>query len=350
VNESIPGEVYNNVRLFNGSRLTFSRPPSSPVDITTAAIATIGGDGTGSFQIKAGDIVFLGTNVSVVPSLDITTVVRRAISRTERQIVTTKTLYTSTVNLTGVNVCVDNGGTLDLSANVYICGAEVVNRGLVTGVSSVTECSSDTSGGFYYAGNPTGSTACGTGVAEGQVGGCMNSDSPLYSPMAGASDGSCSTVGLHGCTYPIAANYDPLAQTNDGSCILAPGVHFGCTYAGASNYVPRADMDDGSCIFPPSNAVSAGSGSSDAGPRSQGPAGPSVVLRSTAHLRMKGVAPSITFQSDELAGNCTMQLQDGKLVSSCPMVTFDDSSAAVECSLKYDGTKLMSSCPLETTG
>ena len=355
VNESVPGQIFHNVQLFNGSDLTFSRPPSSPLGATTAAIATVGGDGTGSLKVNAGDIVFLGSNVSVVASLDTTTVARRAISLTERQIVTTRTLYTSTVSVTGASICVESGGTLDLSTNVYICGAAIVNRGLVTGVSSVIECSTDTSGGFYYSGNPTGSTACGTGAADGQVGGCMNSSSPMYSPLAGSSDGSCATGGLHGCTYPIASNYDPLAQTNDGTCVLAPGVHFGCTYAGASNYDPRADIDDGSCTYPPSNPVPPGSGSSStsgpsapSAPSAQG-VGPSVVLaRSGAHLRMQGPEPSITFRSDALASSCTMQLLNGRLTSTCPTITFDDLSSTGECSLKYDGTKLVSSCPLET--
>lgn len=74
-------QVFHNVLLFNGSDLTFSLPPSSPLDMTTAAIASIGGDNTGSLKVKSGDLVFLGSNLSVVPSLDTTTVVRTTLAK-----------------------------------------------------------------------------------------------------------------------------------------------------------------------------------------------------------------------------------------------------------------------------
>lgn len=116
--------------------------------------------------------------------------------------------------VTGANVCVDAGGKLDLSSNVYICGSQLVNRGLVTGVATIDACASDSSGGFYYLSKPDGSTACGTAPVDGKVGGCMTEDNPSYSPLATVDDGCGSTsTGLAGCTFPIATNYKyPLQQ------------------------------------------------------------------------------------------------------------------------------------------
>jgi len=252
VTEAIPGLVYHNVRLLNRARLTFARPASSPLDATTAAIASLGGDRTGSLIISSGDIVFLGSNDSMATSLEPTSVVRRAISGTVRQIVTTHTIYTSTVDLTGANICVDAGGKLDMSPHVYMCGTEIVNRGLITGMSSFTKCTSPSTGGVYHGGHPTGSTVCGNSAVDGAMGGCLDPTNPKYNPDASVDDGSCTMSGLAGCTYPMASNYNRLATANDGSCILPDGVRFGCTYVGALNYAARADMDDGSCVFPPS--------------------------------------------------------------------------------------------------
>jgi len=370
VDENIPGAVFHNVLLYNGSRLTFSRPPSSPLDKTTAAIASVGGDNTGSLTVKTGDLVFLGSNLSVVPSLDTTTVARRAISLTERQIITTHSIYTATVGLTGASVCVDAGGKLDLSSNVYICGSQLVNRGLVTGVATIDKCTSN-GGGFFYLGNPDGSTACGTDPVDGKVGGCMTKSSPSYSPLATVDEGCGSTsTGLAGCTFPIATNYNPLARVNDGSCVLPTSVIFGCTYTTAYNYLARADIDDGSCVFPPppepatysppvvctssppSSSPPAGSSPSSPGSSDDNADGANLSLRPRAHLSLRGHDPTITFKHEGTGGDCSLKLFEGKLASTCPTLKFNDLSGTStgECTLTYDGTKIVSSCALDTAG
>jgi len=278
----------------------------------------------------------------------------------------------ATVGLTGANVCVDAGGKLDLSSNVYVCGSQLVNRGLVTGVATIDECASDSSGGFFYLSKPDGSTACGTAPVDGQVGGCMTADNPSYSPLASVDEGCGSTsTGLAGCTFPIATNYNALARVNDGSCVLPPSVVFGCTYTAAYNYLARADIDDGSCVFPPppapatysppvvctasppSSSPLAGSSPSSPGSSDDNAGGGRLgLVGSRAHLSLRGHDPTITFKHEGTGSDCSLKLFEGKLESTCPTLELNDLSGALagECTLTYDGMKIVSSCALETAG
>ena len=343
------------VKLYNNARLSFSPFPGSSLPVIAATIGTVGGDGTGVFVIKSNNVVFMGSNGSFVQSHDAPTVSHRVVSAVERQVVTTQTLFTSSFELSGANICVEAGGRLDLPPNLYVCGGELVNRGEVTGVSSVEQCASTSAGGFFYDANPSGSQHCGSSTVSGKLLGCTNPSSHNYSPLPGTNEDNTCAPGPAGCTYKLAANYNPNAVQNDGSCTLPAGVRFGCTYKSATNFNDIADVDDGSCVFPvlppaipPSPPIpkeACGNDQLDQSAVVQ-------VLSSSSRdgrLILRGRNPSIIFGLGEESSTCALTYADKELVTACPIVELADSSLpANRCSISYSEGKLMSSCPLHS--
>jgi len=347
--------AFRQVKLYNKAGLSFSPFPGSSLPVIVATIGTVGGDGTGVLSIKSNNVVFMGSNGSFVQSHDVPIVSHRLVSAVERQVVTTQTVYTSSFLLSGANICVQAGGKLDLPPNLYICGGELVNRGEVTGVSSVEQCASTSAGGFFYDGNPSGSTHCGASPVSGKILGCTNSSSHNYSPLAGANDDNSCTSGPAGCTYKFAANYNPNAVQNDGSCTLPAGVSFGCTYKSATNFNDIADVDDGSCVFPvppPAIPPSPPIPNDACGNNSQLEQSAEVKVLSSpsgdGRLILRGRNPSIIFGLEE-SSTCALTYAEKMLVTACPIVELADSSLpANRCSISYSEGKLVSSCPLHS--
>lgn len=102
------------------------------------------------------------------------------------------------------------------------------------------------------------------------VGGCTDSDSSRFNPLATYDNGDCPVQYL-GCTDSVAANYRAIANVEDNQCkysgctdslaenfnpraslpipsscsLILPG----CTDSRATNYRAIANRDDGSCIY-----------------------------------------------------------------------------------------------------
>ena len=73
------------------------------------------------------------------------------------------------------------------------------------------------------------------------IGGCIDSLSSAFSPIATYDDGSCPPI-FRGCTNPEASNYRSIANLDDGSCTIA-----GCMQSNALNYNSQADIAGRCC-------------------------------------------------------------------------------------------------------
>ncbi len=145
------------------------------------------------------------------------------VSPSLRRVTTTSQYATRSAALTEVHVC--NYGELVLPAAAYVCQIDVINYGVVRGVSNLTECPQ--SGGYYDASDSAVPSTCGGAAATGVIHGCTDTTYAAYSPLATVDDGTCveapPPVGdILGCMYPIATNYNPDATRDDLSCVFGP--------------------------------------------------------------------------------------------------------------------------------